>query len=248
MPGLPEFTALVFVEDDVLPPAHPLVQLAQDKSNRGRVKLFELPRSPEQWIMERAKAKGGQISPAAAGLLSTRINRGNKYDRDHVSEDSRLYLYKLDNELDKLAAYANARRIEEADVETLVAGEEVADMFGFVDALSLRDGAAAYRIMRGVLARGEAPLIVMSMIARQMRLLIQAKENVRLAPDELARLLGVHPFVAKKVAQQVDRFSMAELEQAHIAVAEADFAVKTGRMEDVVALDVLVAALCAPAD
>ena len=247
VPGLPEFTALVFVEDGTLPAGHPLIRLAQDKSSRGRAKFFDLPKDVPRWIDQRARSKGGEISPAAARLLSTKINRGDKYDRDHFDEDNRLYLYKLDHEIDKLVAYAAGRRVEEPDVALLVADEQVADMFGFVDALSTRDAAAAYRIMRGVLARGETPLIVLSMIARQTRLLIQARENERLSPDELAGLLGVHPFVARKLAQQAGHFSLDELVQAHIAAAEADFAVKTGKLEDVTALDVLVAGLCQPA-
>ncbi|MCS7061521.1 MAG: DNA polymerase III subunit delta [Anaerolineae bacterium] len=244
LPSLPETTGLVFAEDEALPATHPLIKLAQDKLARGFVKLFDLPEDATRWIAARAKSKGGEISRPAAQLLSTKIHRGNKNDRDHFVEDSQLYLRKLDAELDKLVAYAAGRRIEESDVEALVSDEQVADMFGFVDAIGARDGAAALRILRGVLARGEQPLIVLTMIARQTRLLIQAKENDHLTPSELAQALGLHPFVAEKVARQARNFSMARLEGAHIAVMETDLAIKTGRMEDGVALDTLVAELC----
>lgn len=245
LPQAPAYTGLVFAEDETLPATHPIMKLAQDKSAGGFVKLFDLPDDPVRWIVERARLKGGEITRPAAQLLSTKIHRGNKNDRDHFAEDSRLYLYKLDAELDKLVAYASGRRIEESDVETLVSDEQVADVFGFVDAIGARDGAAALRILRGVLGRGEQPLIVLTMIARQTRLLIQAKENDRLSPAEMAQALGLHPFVAEKVARQARNFSMSQLERAHIAVMETDLAIKTGRMEDVVALDVLVAELCA---
>ncbi len=245
LPDVPEHTGLVFAEDDTLPATHPILKLAQDKSKGGFVKLFELPDDPARWINARARLKGGEISRPAAQRLAAKIHRGNKNDRDHFAEDSQLYLRKLDTELDKLVAYANGRPIEERDVETLVSDEQVADMFGFVDAIGARDGAAALRILRGVLGRGEQPLIALTMIARQTRLLIQAKENDRLAPAEMAQALGLHPFVAEKVARQARNFSMTQLERAHIAVMETDLAIKTGRMEDIVALDVLVAELCA---
>ena len=244
LPNVPDTTGLVLAEDDTLPATHPIVQLAQDKANHGFVKTFDLPKNPVQWISERAKQKGGEIARPAAELLSTKVNRGNKNDRDHFAEDSKLYLLKLDTELEKLVAYANGRRIDQSDVEMLVADEEVADMFGFVDAIGARDGAAALRILRGVLARGEQPLIALTMIARQTRLLIQAKENERLTPAEMAQALGLHPFVADKVGRQARNFSLPQLERAHIAVMETDLAIKTGRMEDVIALDVLVAELC----
>jgi DNA polymerase-3 subunit delta len=244
LPELPESTGLVFCEDETLPPSHPLIQLAKDKANRGRVKLFDLPEDATGWVVARARLKGGEIGNPAAAALVARINRGSKNDRDHAAEDSRLYVYKLDRELDKLTAYAAGRRIEEADVEVLVAAEDVADIFAFTDALGSRDSEAAYRAMRGVLSRGEQPLIVLSMIARQTRLLIQAKENDRLAPDALAQALGVHPYVAGKLLKQAALFSMPDLERAHRAVHEADAAIKSGRMEDMAALDVLVAELC----
>jgi DNA polymerase-3 subunit delta len=245
LPVMPETTRLVFAEDASLPETHPLVKLAQDKANGGVIRRFALPADPVSWIVERARSKGGDITPQAAQLLSTKINRGNANDRDHAELDSRTYLYKLDNELEKLVSYALNRRIETRDVEALVQDEDVADIFKFIDAISARDADAAWRVMRGVLARGESPLVVLSHLARQTRLLIQAKEHPDLNPDQLAQAIGVHPFVAKKVSQQVGRFSINELESAHIALLDADVAIKTGRMDDVTALDLLVAALCA---
>jgi DNA polymerase-3 subunit delta len=194
--------------------------------------------------VERARSKGAEIAPPAAQLLSAKINRGNKYDRDHFAEDSRLYLRKLDNELEKLTAYATGRRIDTADVELLVADEDVADMFKFIDAVSVRDGRSAYRLMRGILVRGESPLVVMTMLARQTRLMIMAKEHAGLSGESLAQAMGVTLFVAQKSEQQARRFSMSELERAHLAIMDADLAIKTGRMEDLTALDVLVAMFC----
>jgi DNA polymerase III subunit delta len=247
LPELPETTALVLVEDGEISDAHPLIKLAasQDKSANGRVKHFELPGAPVQWISERVRQKGGEIDPAAAQLLASKINRGDKYDRDHFGEDSRLYLRKLDNEMEKLVAYATGRRIGVTDVELLVADEEVSEMFKFIDAVSVRDGDAAYKLMYGILARGESPLVVMTMLARQTRLMICAKEHGDLSSDQLATAINAHPYVAKKVAQQSQRFSMSELENAHSAIMEADLAVKTGRMDDTTALDMLVAMFCA---
>ncbi|NJM41189.1 MAG: DNA polymerase III subunit delta [Anaerolineae bacterium] len=239
-----ETTRLVFAEDDTLAETHPVVKLAQDKASSGHVKFFELPDNPVRWITERAKAKGSDISPQAATLLSTKINRGDKNDRDHFTTDSRTYLYKLDNELEKLAAYAMSRRIESGDIELLVKDEDIADIFKFIDAISLRNGEEAFKFVRGVLVRGESPLVVLSHLARQTRLLIQAKENEHLSSDAFAQLIGVHAFVGKKAMQQAGRFNLAELISAHEAVLNADIAIKTGLMDDVTALDVLVAAFC----
>lgn len=241
LPTMPDTTRLVFAEDGALPETHPL--LRPDRA--GIVRLFALPADPVTWIMERAKAKGGEISREAAALLSTRIHRGNASDRDHFEVDARTYLLKLDNELEKLVSFALNRRIEPQDVEALVPAEDVADVFKFIDAVSTRDAAAAYHAVGSVLARGESPLVVLSHLARQVRLLIQAKEHPHLPSEDLARVIGAHPFVAKKVAQQAAHFTPEELERALVALLEADAAIKSGRLDETTALDVLIAALCA---
>lgn len=241
---MPTTTRLVFAEDALLDEDHALVKLAKDKTSGGVIRRYDLPDDPTQWIIERAKSKGGDISKQAAQALAVKIHRGNSTDRSHVASDSQTYLLKLDNELDKLVSYALGRRIELADVELLVQDEDVADIFKFVDAMGARDAEAAYRAVRGLLARGESPRVVIGHIARQIRLLIQAKENADMNPEELARVLGMHPFPVKKALRQAGRFSMNELEQAIGVLLEADHAIKTGRMEDTTALDVLVAALC----
>ncbi len=244
LPAMPDTTRLVFAEDGTLAETHPLLKLAAGDGSNGHVKLFGLPADPARWVVERARHKGSEISPEAARLLSTKINRGSSNDRDHFDTDSRTYLYKLDNELEKLASYALGRRIETKDIEALVPDEDVADIFKFIDAMSLRDAGAAYRVMRGVIVRGESPLVVLSHLARQTRLLISAKDYPNLNSDQLAQTIGVHPFVAKKAAQQAGRFSLRELESAHAALLDADIAIKTGAMDENTALDLAVAALC----
>lgn len=244
LPAMPGTTRLVFAEDSTLADTHPLIKLAAGEGGNGHAKLFGLPADPARWVVERAKVKGGEISPEAARLLSTKINRGNSNDRDHFDTDSRTFLFKLDNELEKLVSYALGRRIESKDVDMLVPDEDVADIFKFIDAMSLRDAGTAYRVMRGVLVRGESPLVVLSHLARQTRLLISAKDYPNLSSDQLAQTIGVHPFVAKKVSQQAERFSLRELEGAHAALLDADIAIKTGTMDEGTALDLVVAALC----
>ncbi len=209
------------------------------------IKAFGLPADPVKWLIERAKSKGAELSPQAAQMLATKINRGDKNDRDHFDTDSRTYILKLDNELEKLAAFALGRRIETRDVELLVPDEDVADIFKFIDAISLRNAADAYKFVRGVIVRGESPLVVLSHIARQTRLLIQAKDHAGMGPEALAQRIGVHPFAAKKAMQQSGRFERAALVETMNALLDADIAIKTGRMDEGAALDVLIAALCA---
>ena len=242
LPTMPETTRLVFAEDATLSESHPLIK--QAAALVGTVKHYAAPADPARWITARAQAKGGDISPQAAQLLASKISASSG-DRTQADADARHYLLKLDSELEKLVSYALGRRIESRDVELLVQGEDSADIFKFIDAISARSADAASRAVRSLLARGEPPLVVLSHLARQTRLLIQTKEHPDLSPDQLAKAISVHPFVARKLSQQATPFSMAELERAHIALLQADLAIKTGNLDDVTALDLLVAQWCA---
>jgi DNA polymerase-3 subunit delta len=242
LPTMPDTTRLVFAEDVTLSEDHPLLKQADTLG--GVIKHYGAPADPARWVIARTKAKGGEISPQAAQLLASKISAGSG-DRAQADADARQYLLKLDSELDKLVSYALGRRIESRDVELLVQGEESTDIFKFIDAISARDAEAASRAVRGLLARGEPPLVVLSHLARQTRLLIQTKEHPNLSPEKLAQTIGVHPFVARKLSQQANRFSIDELERTHIALLQADLAIKTGNLDDVTALDLLVAQWCA---
>jgi len=242
LPATPESTRILFVEDESIAESSALVKSA--RTSGGEIQRFDLPADPAKWLQARAKKLGGVIEPAAAQMLATRIHQGNKNDRDHFEQDSSTYMYKIDNELRKLLGYAGARPVGQKDVEALVPGEDVADVFKFTDAIAAREAGAAWREMRAIVARGEHPLVLLTHLARQVRLLIQVKDAAGASEQELASLLGVHAFVAKKTAQQAGRFRTDDLRSMLEALLDADVAIKTGLMEADAALDVMVAKMC----
>jgi DNA polymerase-3 subunit delta len=56
----------------------------------------------------------------------------------------------------------------------------------------------------------------------------------------MARRLGLQPWLPRRLLAQAQNFSMADLEAAHQLLVETDRSIKTGQMEDVLALDLLV--------
>ena len=83
------------------------------------------------------------------------------------------------------------------------------------------------------------------MVVRQFRLLIQAREILdgRGNQNDVARALGVHPFVAEKAAQQAARFSIESLESIYRRLLKIDEGVKTSQVTLDLALDTLVVEL-----
>ena len=83
------------------------------------------------------------------------------------------------------------------------------------------------------------------MIVRQFRLMIQVKELSErgLSSAAIAERLSLHPFVAEKTGKQAQVFKMEQLELVYHRLLEMDVQIKTGQVEDVTALDLLVAGL-----
>ncbi|MDT8304857.1 MAG: hypothetical protein RRC07_02880, partial [Anaerolineae bacterium] len=64
-----------------------------------------------------------------------------------------------------------------------------------------------------------------------------------LRPPAIAQRLRLHSFVAGKLFQQSQRFTMAQLEQIYAHLLDVDVGVKTGRTDMTTALNLLAATL-----
>ncbi len=232
LPRMPQTTRLVLVEGRRISKSNPIHRLASQLEG-GFIKEFRPPKGERlrQWIRERVKEKGGQISPSAVEELA-----------NFLGNDLRL----LDQEIEKLLTYTGERPIEKEDVHLLVSQVQVATIFSLVDALGHRDSRKATLYLHELMDAGQPLLYIFFMITRQFRLLLQAKELQieGLGWRAIQTRLGLHPFVAQKLAEQAGNFSRSRLETIHRRLLEVDTAIKTGQMEPQLALDLLAIELC----
>jgi DNA polymerase III subunit delta len=182
------------------------------------------------WISRRTKEEGIAIEGQAIQMLA-----------NFVGADLR----RLENELQKLATYAAGRRISAGDVRTMVSDASEALIWDLTDALSQRDGRKAMRTLYE-LRRGDAnPFYLLTMMARQYRILIKVKEATRRGGGsefDIAKQVGESPYPVKKAMQQTRAYTIAELEAIMERLLTADFAMKTGANPET-EIDVLVAEL-----
>ncbi len=232
LPQLPQSTALVLVQTKQLKAnASPLLKWAKNNAQLAYVRCFSTPKGANfvRWLTKRCEAMGGAIDPQAAHLLA-----------ELVASDSRL----ADMELEKLLDYVNRERsIEAADVEQLTSFHGQSNVFAMVDAVGQRNARKAFTHLRRLL-EDHPPRYAFSMLIRQFRLLLQARE----ALDNkigVNTVLRVPDFVAKKVSAQARNFTLSDLERIYHKLLEIDLASKSGGAELEVALDSLIATLAA---
>ena len=192
-----------------------------------KLRRNELP----DWIRQRAAVRKVKLDAGAIADLA-----------EFVGDELR----QLDQELIKLADYAPHRTVTREDVRRLVPATRAASVFEMADALGMGDGATAGKLMRHALdIDGEQPLRLIGMIARQYRLLIQAKalQAQGVKPPEMARTLNVADWTVPKLLNQANRHTFVALERAMARILAADEAIKTGKLSDREAMDVLLAEL-----
>jgi DNA polymerase-3 subunit delta len=225
----PESSVLVLMDGEV----GKSNALLKEISPKADIRLFApLKGIPlESWAKKRVAQAGGTISEEALKNL-VRL----------VGSD----LWVMKGEIEKLVLYAAGRSIEADDVKKLVGLSREASIFMLVDAIVDGRLNLANQSMNEMLESGAAPSYVLVMLARQLRLLIRAKElkNAGQSESAIQGALGLADFPFRKTLEQTSRYSMSRLRDFYHRLLDTDLAIKTGRYDDDLALTILVSELC----
>lgn len=146
-------------------------------------------------------------------------------------------------ELEKLICYCMDRDVvTDADVEAVCTTRISNHIFDMINAIADRKQKAALELYYDLLALKEPPMRILFLIARQCNMLLQAKEMKLKGHDNrtIGSRLGVPPFIAQKVLNQASKFKTSTLRRAVQQCVEAETAVKTGRMNDMMSVEILI--------
>ena len=149
-------------------------------------------------------------------------------------------------EIDKLALYAGERtELTPEDVAEVTGHLRPRALYELTDSIGNRQLASALRIANELIDAGEAPLAVLGTLANHFRRLMRARECRPLSPESIARTLAVHPFAARKLAEQARRFDLRRLRRCLGAVRRTDEALKGSLpLTPRLAIERLVLAVC----
>lgn len=203
----------------------------------GRILSYPLmkPRDAQKWLTERARAVGQRIDYDAAGRIVELVGSS---------------LLMLDTVLTQLSLYVGpGKAISALDVEEALAATRAHSVFELVDAIGAQSARDAIGHLSAMLEQRESPLGILAMIVRHFRQLVEAQAVVARGggPDEVqSRLKLSHPFIAQKLAQQVERFDHTMLRTAFEAFFRAELELKSSRVDPVLRLEGLIFRLAEP--
>jgi len=185
------------------------------------------------WIRSFCKDRNKKMSGEAVALLSAEL------DND---------LQNISNEIEKIAAYVgNKPVIEGDDVRQIIAPNRGMSIFTLTDAIAGKDLEGALRSLKQLLEEGEYPLKILTMIARQVRLLARAKEMVQkgCAQGEVGKILGIRDYYLRGFMEQVGSFTLSRAENYFSLLFYTDWKLKSSRADKKLLLEDLITRLCA---
>lgn len=223
---IPDTTFLIFVEAEI-DKRGKLYKAVKDK---GRI--AELGRQDEKtlirWIAGNVKRENKQIAESTI-----------RYFLEKVGTD----MENIQKELEKLFCYTMEEdSITIADVEEICTTQITNQIFAMVEAVAEKQQKKALDYYYDLLALKEPPMRILFLLARQFKLLLEVKALTKhgYAKKEIAEKVGLHPFVVGKYQEQAKSFSGKELRSIIEDGVDTEEMVKTGRLNDVLAVEIFI--------
>ena len=225
---MPPTTMLVLIDGEIKANNRLLKSVAL----QAKVMVFApvSDRNLSDWIQDRVKQGGGTISPGAVKLLVGLVGAD---------------LWTMSSEIDKLLAYCSGQVITEDSVKQVTSYAREANIFSLVDAILEGRRNVAQQLLHRLLQEGASPSYVLAMITRQLRLIVIAKDlGPKLSrPENRNRLGPTSGYGLEKAVKQAKSYTLERIKKAYHKLLEADIAIKTGKYDSDLALDLLVVEL-----
>ncbi|MFC1953192.1 DNA polymerase III subunit delta [Chloroflexota bacterium] len=224
--NIPDTTILVLMEKRI-GNSNPLFK---ELAAQATVINYPLLREPKlrEWVQKKVIDENASISSQAVNLL-VRLVGSN--------------LWVMNSEIAKLTLYASGRRIEEEDIKTLVGYSQQTTVFAMVDAILEFKAELAEQSLQQLLQKGVSPTYLLSMLIRQTRLMVRAKEmkNQKRTDTDIQSKLGLtSEYILRKTLGQASRYSLPRLREVYQHLLETDLSIKTGKYDAELAITMLV--------
>lgn len=226
LPDIPDTTCMVFVESAV------------DKRNRLYKKVKELGA-----VVEMKRQSASQLAVWAGRILAQNGRKITSSDMNVFLERTGDDMETIRTELEKLISYTMGREVvTREDIEEVTTVQVTNKIFDMVTAIVTGKTKRAMDLYEDLLTLKEPPMRILFLIARQFNQILLVKEMTASGNDKsaIASKLKIPPFAAAKLIPQARNFTREQLAGCVEACVEAEEAVKTGRLGDRLAVELLI--------
>jgi DNA polymerase III subunit delta len=227
--NMPSYTCLILVETEI----DKRLKLVNAIKKYGLiVELdFQKPVDLVKWVIKVFRSYNISIEQMPASYLV---------------ENSEYSMTELLNEIEKIVNFVGDKdQISINDIESVCNKSIKSRIFDLTDAVSGGNISKAFILLNDMAALKEPMQKVLFMIIRQIRMLYRIKllKQKGMREDLVSKQLGLTPFVASKVMSISRNLDISVLEKAMYYSLELDESIKTGRITDRIAIELLIASM-----
>lgn len=187
------------------------------------------------FIVKRLKASGKICRNSVIDMLIEDSGYGNK--------EIDYNLYNLENDIKKVIAHSSGDEILSSDVALTISTNLETNVFAMLDAISRNRKDEAYRLLHNLLVSGEGVYRLLALISSQLELILEVKEmrEEGMNLSQIQKNLGIHEFRIKKAMGVTEKYTTDGLKRILSKAYEIDGNIKTGLLDQTLALEFFVA-------
>ncbi len=178
-----------------------------------------------------------------AKLLSDNGKKITARDCSFLIDMTGTDMVNVKSEVDKLIDYcADKEVVTKEDISQIVTRQISDHIFDMIAAIGNKNQTKALELYYDLLSLKESPFKILSLLGRQYGIMLQVKELIlnRCSVPQMAEKIKLNPYVVKKYVEQASNYELKEIKRALNACVEADEAIKSGRMKDQIAVELLI--------
>ena len=226
LPEMPETTFFIFVEEAV----DKRTKIYKALGKKGSTVEFKKQTDDvlARWVGGRIRKEGKGMTQAAYNLFISKTGT----DMENI-----------DKELEKLICYClDKEMIEVTDVVAVTTEQIQNKVFDMVDAIAGHQQKRALDLYYDLLALKEPAMRIMFLITQQFQrmMVVKSMSNQGFGNKDIATKAGCPEWAVRKYQGQCRSFTMEQLKQAIKDGVDYEEAVKTGRMNDQMAVELFI--------
>lgn len=223
MDNIPDSSILLFVESKV------------DKRSGLYKKVSKIG-----YALECKSMKENELAEWAVKIADGRMETSTATYLIRTVESS---MENLQGEINKLMSYVpEGREITKKAIDDICTKSLETRVFDLIDALAGKNTNTALKIYNNLLTMKESPLMVLTMMARQFRLILQCKYLMQrgLGSKEISEEIKTNEYVVKKCMGQSKNFKNKDLLGAINDCLRCDVDIKNGRIGDKLGVEMIL--------
>jgi DNA polymerase-3 subunit delta len=190
------------------------------------------------WTRNALKKESKEITPRDLDYL---IN-----STGYLDKNSSKTLYDMESIIKKLINYmGETKKVEPVHIEAVLPRNIEKDIFKLINACSEKNVDQSLRVYNDLLLEGESSMGILALLSKQIKNMIQVSElhTLKHNSKSISEELKIHEYTVKLCIKYSRTIKRQLLHSAFHRCVETELSIKSGRMEERLAMEMLLVSL-----